>query len=144
MPDLSACRLNPTNRTDRAATTMLYPRPLMMLRGMCKVIAIAFAVNQVLTTVFTYVAQQIDTTLPRQMAWLFSCMTCGLLTLWLQADARRAFAFARKQGFVKVTDGKDRALQIAADCPKRWLVILHVELNPAAFAMPAGSPPRPR
>ncbi|CAB3762679.1 hypothetical protein [Paraburkholderia humisilvae] len=130
-----------TNGTGRNATLMVYSRPLMMLRGMCKVIAIAFAVNQVLTSAFTYVAQQIDTTLPHQTVWLFSCMTCGLLTLWLQADARRAFAFARKQGFVKITDGKERALQIAADCPKRWLVILHIELNPAAFAVQAGSPP---
>jgi hypothetical protein len=24
-------------------------------------------------------------------------------------------------------------LQIADDCPKRWLVILHIELNPAAI-----------
>jgi hypothetical protein len=78
------------------------------------------------------------------MVWLFSCMTCGLLTLWLQADARRAFAAARKQGNVKLSDGKERALQIAADCPKRWLVILHIELNPATFAVPAGSPPPSR
>ncbi|MFC0399156.1 hypothetical protein [Paraburkholderia rhizosphaerae] len=136
--------MNPSNRTGRNATLVMVARPLMMLRGMCKVIAIAFAVNQVLTTVFTYAAQRIDTTLPHQTVWLFSCMTCGLLTLWLQADARRAFADARKQGFVKITEGKERALQIGADCPKRWLVILHVELNPAAFAAPAGNPPRPR
>jgi len=140
--------MNPTNRTGRNATLVMVSRPLMMLRGMCKVIAIAFAVNQVLTTVFTYVAQQVDSALPHQTVWFFSCMTCGLLTLWLQADARRAFALARKQGYVKISDaiddGKERALQIAIDCPKRWLVILHIELNPAAFAMQAGSPPRSR
>ena len=140
--------MNGANGSGRNAALMIYARPLMMLRGMCKVIAIAFAVNQVLTTVFTYVAQQVDSALPHQMVWLFSCMTCGLLTLWLQADARRAFALARKQGYVKITDaindGKERALQIAVDCPKRWLVILHIELNPAAFAMQPGSPPRQR
>jgi hypothetical protein len=126
--------MNTPKRTGRQPVPMLYSRPLMMLRGMCKVIAIAFAVNQVLTTIFEYVAQQVDPGLPHQLVWLFSCMTCGLLTLWLQADARRAFAVARKQGFVELSGDKTtRVLLIDAGCPKRWLVILHVELNPAAL-----------
>ncbi len=107
-------------------------QPLLMLRGMCKVVAIAFVLNQVLTTLFTFAAQQIDTALPHQVIWLFSCMTCGLITLWLQSDARRAFAFARKEGYVSVADEKNPVLRIEPDCPKRWLVILHTELNPAA------------
>jgi hypothetical protein len=134
--------MNRSNGTPRAAPLLMVPQRLMMLRGMCKVIAIAFAVNQVLTTVFEFVAQQVDATLPHQTVWLFSCITCGLLTLWLQADARRAFAFARKRKFVTIKEGKERALQIAADCPKRWLVILHIELSPAAFAVQAGGPPQ--
>lgn len=138
--------MNRMNRTGSAGALIVYARPSMMLRGMCKVIAIAFAVNQVLTTAFTYVAQQLDSSLPHEVVWLFSCMTCGLLTLWLQADARRAFGCARKQGYVKIDEairnGNERALRIAADCPKRWLVILHIELNPATFAMHSGRPPR--
>lgn len=105
----------------------------MMFRGMCKVVAIAFVMNQVLTTIFTYVAQQLDAALPHQTIWIFSCVTCGLLTLWLQSDARRAFGVAREKGFVKVPGDKSQDLQIADDCPKRWLVILHIELNPAAI-----------
>ncbi|MBC8736388.1 hypothetical protein F6X40_06000 [Paraburkholderia sp. UCT31] len=108
-------------------------RPAMMFRGMCKVVAIAFVTNQVLTTIFTYVTQQLDTALPHETIWLFSCVTCGLLTLWLQSDARRAFGFAREKGFVKKGDDGKQDLQIAEDCPKRWLVILHIELNPAAM-----------
>lgn len=108
----------------------------MMFRGLCKVVAIAFVTNQVLTTIFTYVAQQFDSALPHDAVWLFSCVTCGLLTMWLQADARRAFGFARDKGFVKKNgDGKleKQEIRIAEDCPKRWLVILHIELNPAAL-----------
>ncbi len=105
----------------------------MMFRGMCKVVAIAFVTNQVLTTIFTYVAQQLDSALPHDTIWLFSCVTCGLLTIWLQADARRAFGFAREKGFVKKTGDGKQELRIAEDCPKRWLVILHIELNPAAI-----------
>ncbi|MFM0738217.1 hypothetical protein PQQ51_13325 [Paraburkholderia xenovorans] len=103
----------------------------MLFRGMCKVVAIAFVTNQVLTTIFTYVAQQLDAKLPHDTIWLFSCVTCGLLTIWLQSDARRAFGFARDKGFIKTDDKK--TLQIAENCPKRWLVILHIELNSAAL-----------
>ncbi|HEX7913861.1 MAG TPA: hypothetical protein VF534_38090 [Paraburkholderia sp.] len=112
---------------------MMPSPPAMIFRGMCKVIAIAFVTNQVLTTIFTYVVQQLGTPLPSDASWLFSCVTCGLLTLWLQADARRAFGFARAQGFVKTGGEGAQPLQIAQDCPKRWLVILHIELNPAAI-----------
>jgi hypothetical protein len=106
--------------------------PATMLRGMAKIIAIAFVINQILTTIFTYFARQIDATLPHETIWMFSCVTCGLVTLWLQSDARRAFGFARENGYIKPADDTKQIVQIAPDCPKRWLVILHMELNPAA------------
>lgn len=106
-------------------------RSAMVFRGMCKLIAIAFVTNQVLTTIFTYVAQQLDAALPNEAVWLFSCVTCGLLTLWLQSDARRAFGAAHEKGFVKTGGDQQPYVQIADDCPKRWLVILHIELHPA-------------
>jgi len=105
----------------------------MRFRGLCKLIAIVFVTNQVLTTLFNYAAQQLDPALPPESLWIFSCLTCGLVTLWLQADARRAFGLAREKGFVKNGGDGKQDLQIAEDCPKRWLVILHVELNPAAM-----------
>ena len=61
----------------------------MVFRGLCKVVAIAFVTNQILTTIFTYFVQQLDSAPPHQAVWLFSCVTCGMVTLWLQADARR-------------------------------------------------------
>lgn len=64
-------------------------------------VAIAFVTNQVFTTIFTYVAQQLDSALPHDTIWLFSCVTSGLATLWPQSDARRGFGFARENGFVK-------------------------------------------
>jgi len=109
-------------------------RLTLMLRGMTKVIAIAFLANQVLTTVFTLAAQQIDPQLPHQTISMFSCVTCGLVTLWLQSDARRAFGFAREKGYVKAAVDAGDEWQVAVDCPKRWLVILHLELNPAVKA----------
>jgi hypothetical protein len=34
---------------------------------------------------------------------------------------------------VKIGGDRKQVLQIAENCPKRWLVILHIELNPAAI-----------
>ncbi|EIF33577.1 hypothetical protein BCh11DRAFT_01347 [Burkholderia sp. Ch1-1] len=108
-------------------------RSALIFRGLCKVVAIVFVTNQVLTTLFTYAAQQLDSALPPEAIWIFSCLTCGLITLWLQSDARRAFGFAREKGFVTTGGEGKQDLQIAGDCPRRWLVILHIELNPAAI-----------
>jgi hypothetical protein len=111
---------------------MVRSRPALMLRGFSKVVAIAFATNQILTAAFAYVAQQIDVGVSHQTITLFSCVTCGLITLWLQSDARRAFGLALEKGHVKTADDTSQGPQIAPDCPKRWLVVLHIELNPAA------------
>jgi len=113
---------------------MVRPRPGMMFRGMLKVVLIAIAASQVLTTAFTLFARQIDAALSPQIISVFGFVTCGLVSMWLQADARRAFGFARQNGFVAASpDGQPGPL-IATDCPRRWLVVLHVELNPAAAA----------
>lgn len=107
----------------------------MFLRGMSKVMFIAVLANLFLTNLFEFLAEMLDLELDRQALVLFSYMTCGLLTMWLQSDARRAFAFARAHGYVTAKDKNDGDLQVATDCPKRWLVILFLELNPGATGL---------
>lgn len=120
------------NYPKERAIPMVRYRPVMMLRGISKVVAIAFATSQIVRAAFAYVAQQIDVGVSPQTISLFSCVTCGLVSLWLQSDARRAFGFARDKGYVKTADDPSQGPQVAPDCPKRWLVMLHIELNPAA------------
>lgn len=111
---------------------MVRTRPGMMFRGMLKIVLIAIATSQILTTAFTLLARQIDAALSPQIVTVFGFVTCGLVSMWLQADARRAFGLAKEKGFVGAARDGEVGPQIAADCPRRWLVILHVELNPAA------------
>jgi hypothetical protein len=48
--------------------------------------------------------------------------------LRLQSDARRAFGFAREKGFFAEAAGdRKQDLQTDGDCPKRWMVISHIE-----------------
>ncbi|PLZ03531.1 hypothetical protein CY652_03830 [Burkholderia sp. WAC0059] len=104
----------------------------MKFRGLGKVVFIAFVANEILTTAFVHVAQRLGLDPQDPFVTVFSCVTCGLVTFWLQSDARRAFGAARANGYVrKAGDAGKAGLQVAADCPKRWLVMLHIELNPA-------------
>lgn len=114
---------------------MVRQRPASMFRGMLKVVLIAIVSSQILTTLFSVCAQQIDAAASPQITAAFGFVTCGLISLWLQSDARRAFGFAKGKGFVAAARDGQSGLQIAADCPKRWLVVLHAELNPAAAAV---------
>jgi hypothetical protein len=111
------------------------PRWLMRARGAVKVMLIAVALNETLYFVFTYVAQQIDPDVPLETVSVFSFAMCALMGFWFQSDARRAYFFARGKGYVVPGDGTRRTLHIAADCPKRWLVVLYIELNPALVGL---------
>jgi len=67
---------------------------------------------------------------------MFTCVTSALVSRWPMADAARAWAHARERGYVRrrANDGQATTaveVEVAPDCPKRWLVVLHAGLNPA-------------
>ncbi|MGF6656229.1 hypothetical protein OKW34_006819 [Paraburkholderia youngii] len=104
----------------------------MRARGGRKLVLLTVAANQVLTTAFAYVAQQVDPGLTIMETLIFSCVTCGLVSHWLRADAHRAWCDAVEKGYVGPRHGgnDEDVLNIAEKCPRRWLVVLHIELNP--------------
>ncbi|MEW9583364.1 hypothetical protein [Paraburkholderia sp. DGU8] len=104
----------------------------MRKRGWLKLLFVTLAANQVLTTAFVYVAQQVDPGLTAMHTLIFSCVTCALVRYWLQTDARRAWCNALDKGYIGSRHAESDAdlLKTADNCPKRWLVVLHIELNP--------------
>lgn len=114
---------------------MLKLHTAMRIRGTAKVICVAIVANQVLTTAFAYAVHQLDPNAPSLITTVFSFLTCGLVSLWLQADARRAYLQAREKGCITPVNKTNPALKIAPDCPKLWLVVLHIEMNPAAVGL---------
>jgi hypothetical protein len=84
---------------------MVRPRPGMMFRGMLKVVLIAIAASQILTTAFTLLAHQIDPALSPEIISVFGFVTCGLVSMWLQADAR-------DQPAPRATASPDRGLRL--------------------------------
>ncbi|WP_346730294.1 hypothetical protein [Caballeronia sp. dw_276] len=114
---------------------MLKLHTAMRIRGTAKVICVAIIANQVLTAIFAYAVSQLDPNTPTLVTTIFSFVTCALVSMWLQADARRAYLRAREQGCITPVSKTNPALKIAPDCPKPWLVILHIEMNPAAVGL---------
>jgi hypothetical protein len=104
----------------------------MRARGWRKLLLLTVATNQVLTTAFVYVAQQVDPGLTMMDTLIFSCLTCGLVSNWLRTDAHRAWRNAVEKGYVGPRHGAndEDVPKIAEKCPRRWLVVLHLELNP--------------
>jgi hypothetical protein len=126
----------PLKNPSRKYLTLIVPsRTVMRLRGMLKVILASIIANEILMTVFLYLAGMIDPNVPHTVVSVFSFATCFLVGTWLQSDARRAYSTAREQGFIAPVDDTNRSFGITADCPKRWLVILHIELNPVAAGL---------
>ncbi|KVP89010.1 hypothetical protein WJ95_13505 [Burkholderia ubonensis] len=104
----------------------------MRARGWRKVVLVAVVANQILTAAFSSISQQIDPDLTMMPMLVFSCATGVLVGYWLRVDARNAWRHAKEQGYVgssKPGNGDD-LLSVAENCPKRWLVVLHIELNP--------------
>jgi hypothetical protein len=102
---------------------------------MMKLLAVAVIANQVLTVIFAFVVEQVDPGTPALVTSVFSFLTCGLVSMWLQSDARRAYQLACEKGWVKPVDSANPAVRIAPDCPKRWLVTLHIEMHPAVVGL---------
>ncbi len=114
---------------------MLSMSAAMRIRGIVKLVCIAIMANQILTMIFSCVVTQLDPATPGIVTSIFSFATCMLVSSWLQTDARRAYLLAREKGCITPVDKSNPALRIAADCPRRWLVILHIEMNPAAVGL---------
>lgn len=112
--------------------TRRHLRAGMRWRGWLKVVLLTIGVDQLLTAVFTFATQSLDPGIGETPTLIFSCATCMLVSQWLVADARAAWHSAKQNGFIgtAIDAARGASVVIAARCPKRWLVTLHLELNP--------------
>ncbi|MGY6258210.1 hypothetical protein ACXIVK_32590 [Paraburkholderia caledonica] len=61
---------------------------------------------------------------------VFGGVTAVLASVWIQEDAQHAFEVADRKGFLIRDDEHHRIRTVRRDCPKLWLVVLHLELHP--------------
>ncbi|WP_042338442.1 hypothetical protein [Paraburkholderia ferrariae] len=110
-------------------------RAAMRGRAFLKIVLVTIVFSQVLSTLFGAAAQALDPDVSAMPSLVFSCVTCALVSFWLQADARNAWRHAREHGHIrKGAQGPLPGIEIARECPRRWLVVLHAELNPGLKA----------
>jgi hypothetical protein len=110
-------------------------RTTMRVRGMVKLIALIVIFNQVLTSVFSFACHAIDPGVTPQVTSIFGLASSLLLGFWLQADARSAYRQAVEKGFIVSADKSNPFPRIGEKCPKKWLVVLHIELYPVLVGL---------
>jgi len=105
-------------------------RAARRLRGVLKLTIVTIAVAQALAFAFENLLVLAGFTPDAATVLLFRFVTCALVSFWLQADALRAYQYAAQHGFVTVPGTHGDPVDVAPQCPKRWLVVLSLQLDP--------------
>ncbi|MEN8512156.1 hypothetical protein [Burkholderia sp. RS02] len=105
-------------------------RAALRLRGVMKLTIVTIAAAHALTFAFEGLLVAAGFAPETATLLLFRFVTCALVSFWLQADASRACRYASQHGFVTVSGTHGDLIDVAPQCPKRWLVVLHLQLEP--------------
>lgn len=104
---------------------------VLKTRAVMKLWLVTIMVTELLSAIFSYVADQLDTNTSSLPTLMFTFATSALVSRWLVADASRAWSYARERGYVRREEQDGHStITVKQDCPKRWLVMLHAGLNP--------------
>ncbi|WP_230944609.1 hypothetical protein [Burkholderia cepacia] len=114
----------------RLAVRQARVRAARRLRGVLKLTVITIAVAHVLAFVFDSLLVVAGFAPDAAAVLLFRFVTCALVSFWLQADALRAYRYAAQHGFVTAPGAHGGLVDVAPQCPKRWLVVLSLQLDP--------------
>ncbi|RQS31525.1 hypothetical protein DIE03_12575 [Burkholderia sp. Bp8992] len=105
-------------------------RAALRLRGVMKLTIVTIAVAQALAFAFESLLVAAGFAPDAATVLLFRFVTCALVSFWLQADALRAYQYAAQHGFITIPGTHGDPVDIAPQCPKRWLVVLNLQLEP--------------
>ncbi|MDF3085968.1 hypothetical protein [Burkholderia sola] len=105
-------------------------RAALRLRGVMKLTIVTIAVAQALAFAFESLLAAAGFAPDAATVLLFRFVTCALVSFWLQADALRAYQYAAQHGFITIPGMHGDPVDIAPQCPKRWLVVLNLQLEP--------------
>ncbi|MCA8000754.1 hypothetical protein [Burkholderia metallica] len=114
----------------RLAVRQARVRAALRLRGVIKLTIVAIAVAQALAFAFDSLLVAAGFAPEAATVLLFRFVTCALVSFWLQGDALRAYRYATQHGFVTGPGAHGEPVEVAPQCPKRWLVVLSLQLDP--------------
>ena len=105
------------------------PRPAVRRKAIVRIAILIILINQLLTTAFAFVVHRNHPDVALGLTTLFSFGLCVVLSVWIRSDAKHAYQNACALGYVSHLAGPARSVRIAPGCPRRWLAVLHVELQ---------------
>ncbi|CAN0628424.1 conserved protein of unknown function [Burkholderia multivorans] len=105
-------------------------RAALRLRGIAKLAVVTIASAHLLTIAFECALVSAGFTPDATTLLAFRFISCALISYWLQSDSLRAYRHASQHGLVTIQIADDEPVRVAPHCPKRWLVLLHVQLDP--------------
>ena len=94
------------------------------------VLLVASIVTQVTTLAISILVGAAGTEVPPIPFAIFACVTLALAQRWILVDAENAFAEAVAKRHVRLSGAPPHVTSIATTCPRRWFVLLHVQLQP--------------
>lgn len=100
------------------------------VRAKATVFGVALCVTEGLAFVLSAVARIFAVDTSAVEFGIFGAVTTVLVAGWLQMDAQRAYAYADRSGFLNRNETRTRVKSVKEDCPKFWLVVLHLQLHP--------------
>ncbi|WOD15897.1 hypothetical protein [Paraburkholderia kirstenboschensis] len=106
-----------------------HPSPCINAHKTQRKFRIAFVLVAILavlvpTTVFALVVYQTRQDAALGLTTIFSFMMYSLVSCRIRASAKQAFKHARRDGHLPFLTGK--TVRVARECPRRWLVVLHI------------------
>ncbi|MBZ5795974.1 hypothetical protein K8353_38235 [Burkholderia contaminans] len=114
----------------RLAVRQARVRAALRLRGVLKLTVLTIAIAHALAFAFESLLIVAGFAPDAAAVLLFRFVTCALVSFWLQADALRAYQYAAQHGFVIAPGSHGGPVDVAPQCPKRWLVVLSLQLDP--------------
>ena len=99
-------------------------------RATARIWMVTILITQFLAAIFGVVARNVSDGDANLAVIIFTCATSALVVRWLQQDAYRAWISARTNGYLKrEASGDYSVVDVRPDCPRRWLVLMHAQLN---------------
>ncbi|WP_431823894.1 hypothetical protein [Burkholderia sp. F1] len=120
----------PPDEAARLALRNARLRAAIRLRGLAKLALVTIAVAHLLTLAFELALVSAGFAPEAATLLLFRFISCALVSYWLQADALRAYRHALEHGFIAFGGPDEEPVRVAPRCPRRWLVLLNLQLDP--------------
>lgn len=100
------------------------------LKAQLKVLLVSALVTEVAALCFSIVTQAATGEVFPAAFGLFSAVTLALAHRWVMVDVGNAFQAAVSKHHVLLEGTTPHITQIDSSCPRRWFVLLHIQLHP--------------